>query len=230
MRIFGRIVVAIVALGGVALSYAFSTRDPLALPIPPLGSYRIRSSGQEIRGNSTLLNPRGEVVTFDVDYQGPREFAEIVLENWDGPKLLSTESIARYKFGSATVTMDGPAYVHGEGAAFLQTSQRFTVWLDSLPESYPDGRNALARVCVWDPADLTVARTRKSLNHVVALEDRPRNQSSEPRPNLSETIPDSDSTLVWQRNLFDRDYVGGGRPPYPEGATVSRMLFRLVEK
>lgn len=70
--------------------------------LPPVGSYRI-SNLDSMRREDPLTRASGKVAIFQVDYQGPREWAEVVVEHWRGSERLGTDVIMRMKFGSRVV-------------------------------------------------------------------------------------------------------------------------------
>jgi hypothetical protein len=220
------IAVAVIAC---ALAFAYSKTTDESLATPPLGSIHIGHVAERVGFLKFHANPRGESAVFDVAYQGPKPIAELVLENWNGPNLLSSTVVMRRKFGSHSIRKEGNATQHGVGEAFLQTQQRYSIWIDELPEPYPDGRNALIRILISDPSQSEEqgAQLDNALARIDSLDGGGFGQISGFNARVNGS--DSEAAEVWHDiHHLERDVSTAG-PPYAEGVITSRLLYRVVD-
>lgn len=225
-------------VAGVALVVALLWWNPFSSPrvralltdaglgaAPPSGRFSIqRVTGSSLLGTRTTLNGEGERVSFEVRYQGPKELAEIVLEHWEGPVRTRETVLWSQRFGAVVRTERGNVISYDEGPAFSQTLQRFTVWIDELPERYPDGRNALATVRVAAPTQMDAARIDKAIVDLWGSDVGRFGSETFPMPD--ETVDDDEVIELWSRTRFEQR-GGGGFAPYPEGTWGDRLLFRV---
>lgn len=233
MRIVGTKFWVITCLG-VAGFAAYATMPRWKpITIPPAGSFRITDVDEGIAGGELLATPGGKIAIVEVDYQGPKEWVEVVVENWEGPTLVSTETLMRMKFGSDKTTPIEGGISRSVGPAFLRQRQIYSIWLDELPEMLTDGRNAMGKVVVGDPAEPNVASSHSALIDV-RVYGQSRDFGTEWRPDLpfsprdGRVLLDSQPVVIWQKSAYS-DKDAGREPPYPDGATVSRMLLRWVD-
>lgn len=217
-------VVLFIACAGI-LAYAWETREP---PIPAAGTYRIQDA-TPIMKPDTLIAAFGQIAVFQVDYQGPREWAEIVVENWEGPILASTEILSRMKFGSAVRERHEWGINYTTGPAFSHERDQFSVCLMTLPEREEQGPNTFALVKVVDVERPKEASIFRAVIDVAA--NRPHGTSTQENLNFVRGVrelPDSESTLLWSKRTKFEDAVAM-EPPFESGFAESRVLFRFVD-
>lgn len=220
-----RLRIAAICIGALA-----SSCEPWKESPPPLGTYRITNL-DEMRAGDALTAPLGKVAIFQVDYQGPREWAEIVCEHWRGPVLLSTDVLMRLKFGSQVIEHHDWGMNATTGPAFSRNTDRFSVWLTALGKPYPPGVNSFAYVKVMNPDEPKTAQIRSTQLDLPAHREGagPDQESWRLGRNQSQEFADSESTLLWSKSAIESATISSD-PAATAVKVESRILFRLVER
>ena len=184
--------------------------------LPALGASRVTNLHGRPSEFPVVESSPSPRALFRVDYRGPREIAEIYVENWDGTTLVSTATLYHQKFGSTVLERHDCGTNSAKGPAFSHVRVVFAVCLIDLPETLPDGRKTLAIVNTGTSDEPTFARTTSTL---VRLDAGGRSER-EIFPSLgssagSDVCPDTEIMLLWEA----------------QAATLStRVYFRVVDK
>lgn len=228
-------------IGVVFLAYVFEPRwiarwIPLAPPSPPpVGSFRVAAIPSSSEPGSLFDRLGGRVGSVVVDYQGSMQLVELVVENWDGEELISTSTVLKQPFGSNVLVKRGNTTFGETHHAFSHTRERFSIWLEKLPEPFPDGRNALASVVHGDPSITNAVWSSSDLVDVVAFDESRGNGSTTQFDWSSDSeIPrvmlDSEELVLWRSSTFPTGAKATYDPPYGEGVLASRLVLRFVKE
>jgi hypothetical protein len=191
--------------------------DGSAPPAP--GTYRIRTLSD--RGNASL-GIRGALAAVRVEYRGPREWVEIVLETQEGGRPVASDILLREPFGAFELDTTGSSTTLRSSRTFTQRSLDLSITIRGIEETLLDGRNALAVVRSAPPGADGFSRVLSKLIRVATMGGSSASSEWFHAASLersSDPPPDSEATLLWE----SRTDPGAGTTPI-----VSKLLLRFV--
>ena len=202
---------------------------------PPVDTFRIAAIQASNEPGALFENPGGRVCNIVLDYQGPKELIELIIENWDGKELISTSTVLKQPYGCKELVKRGNTVFGETHAAFSHTRERYSIWLEELPEEFPDGRNALAHVVYGDPSIPNSVWHAKELVDVIAFgESRGNGSTTQFDWILSSDEPkemrDTAEIVLWHKSSFPSGAVDTDDPPYGDGVCASRLILRFVKE
>ncbi|MBI4878619.1 MAG: hypothetical protein HY812_03030 [Planctomycetes bacterium] len=207
------------------------------VPAPPeAGSFRITwldPSASSSDSGRPAYRVVGESIAVTLEYQGPRPWLEIVLENWEGPVLQNEEVLFRREYGAlVNVGFNGGSVVT-QAPPFTHLRQTVVLGLQRLREPTRDGENAFFAFSVFDPAEADWTSTDSRLARVLTFQDPGSfgQQSFPAHDPRGEIHPDSDE--IWIRHEIRRDAdvkESGMTPPFAPGMYASLLKLRFVDE